>query len=468
MILSAQSVTKRYGGTSLGYEAVRDVSLEFQTGDYISIVGRSGSGKSTLLALLGALTKPTEGRVLLDGTDIWARSERELADFRGRHIGFIFQFPSLLSNLTVLDNVAVPALLSRTMAVERAYRRAYELLTRVGLTSRAGAYPASLSGGEQRRAVIARALINSPPLLLADEPTSDLDEDSENEIIDLLEGLQRAEAFGLLLVTHNLQLARHAERVYEMRQGALVSFDLPNIADGPRRQRRGFISPDADLGHELATDRPAGPSVALGGDLWRNARAFFVAAAAMFVGVLLVDFAVAKYQELQVRAHGAQLTKLAELALSSLLGEVQSVADLGDGQYELAMSLSNIGGEQPIYVMSPDMRAYVQVGKLWQEVPLTPTDDGAGSVLKIEGKHIYRYVFEARVRNFAQLLPNYMHVRFSDTMLVSASSAPTNDMFERKDNYYVYLKPFDVTDETVGKRMKFVGKPPVWIPMPPH
>jgi hypothetical protein len=129
------------------------------------------------------------------------------------------------------------------------------------------------------------------------------------------------------------------------------------------------------------------------------------------------------------------------------------------------VSLSNIGGEEAIYVMSPDTRAYVQVGKLWQEVPLTPTDDGAaGSVLKIEGKHIYRYVFETRVRNFAQLLPNYTHMRFSDTMLVSASRTPTDDMFD----YYVYLKPFDLADELVGKRMNFVGKPPVWIPMPPH
>jgi putative ABC transport system ATP-binding protein/macrolide transport system ATP-binding/permease protein/lipoprotein-releasing system ATP-binding protein len=132
------------------------------------------------------------------------------------------------------------------------------------------------------------------------------------------------------------------------------------------------------------------------------------------------------------------------------------------------MYLSNVRGEQPIYVMSPDMRAYVQVGKSWEEVPLTPTGDEAGGVLKIEGKHTYRYVFEARVRNFMQLLPNYMHVRLSETMLVSPSSTPRGDVFERKDNYYVYLKPFDVSDDTVLKRVKFAGKPPVWIPMPPH
>ena len=138
--------------------------------------------------------------------------------------------------------------------------------------------------------------------------------------------------------------------------------------------------------------------------------------------ILVVDFGVAKYQELRVRDRGARIAQLAEMALSSLQGEVQSVSDLGDGRYQLAVSLSNVRGDQPIYVMSPDMRAYVQVGKIWQEVPLTPTDDGDGGVLKIEGNHIYRYLFEARVRNFTQLLPNYMHVRFADTMLVSPAA----------------------------------------------
>jgi ABC-type lipoprotein export system ATPase subunit len=204
VILSAQSVTKCYG-TGAGYNAVHEVSFELQAGEFISIVGRSGSGKSTLLAMLGALTKPTQGTVLLDGNDIWTMSEADLATLRNRKIGFIFQFPSLLSNLTAVDNVAIPALLGRSMAVEAAYARAYELLARVGLADRADAYPDSMSGGEQRRVVIARALINSPPLLLADEPTSDLDEDTENDIIALLEELQRSEAFAFVLVTHNLR-----------------------------------------------------------------------------------------------------------------------------------------------------------------------------------------------------------------------------------------------------------------------
>ena len=192
--LSALSLTKRYGNTS-GYDAVRDASLELRRGEFVSIVGRSGSGKSTLMAMLGALTPPTAGKVLLDGTDIWALPEAERAALRSRHIGFVFQFPSLLSNLTAVDNVAVPALLGRTMDPRAARSRAFDLLARVGLENRADAYPGSMSGGEQRRVVVARALINSPPLLLADEPTSDLDEDSEADIIDLLADLQRGEAF---------------------------------------------------------------------------------------------------------------------------------------------------------------------------------------------------------------------------------------------------------------------------------
>jgi hypothetical protein len=146
----------------------------------------------------------------------------------------------------------------------------------------------------------------------------------------------------------------------------------------------------------------------------------------------------------------------------------------------LTTYLENVGGEEPIYVMAPDMRAYVQVKTVWQEVPMTPADDSATGVTKIAGKQTYRYRFDARVPDFAQLLPNYMHVRFSGTMLVSPNSRPNGDVFEpqeiavarhpaiRKDNYYVYLKPFDVADEVVLKRMRFSGKPPVWIPMPPH
>jgi ABC-type lipoprotein export system ATPase subunit len=464
--LSAQSLTKRYGSAP-GYEAVRGASLELRAGEFVSIVGRSGSGKSTLLAMLGALTPPTEGTLSLDGTDIWALSENELATFRCHHIGFVFQFPSLLSNLTAVDNISVPALLGRTMDSAQAYARAYMLLARVGLADRADAYPGNMSGGEQRRVAIARALINSPRLLLADEPTSDLDEDTEADIIDLLEQLQQSDSFGLVLVTHNSDLAKRAQRAYEMRQGILEATDLRHVSVEAERRPRRFGPAKVLAKPEPRMPAAARAPIRLGADLWRSVQILVLGGAVVFVGILLVDFGVAKYQEAQVRARGARIAKLAEIALSRLQGEVQSVSDLGDGRYELAVDLSNATGDEPIYVMSPDMRGYVQVGKVWQELPLKPTDDGA-SVTKIEGKHIYRYVFDARVSGFTQLLPNYMHVRFSDTLLVSPSSAPKDDVFERRDNYYVYLKPFDVADDVVLRRLKFPGKPPVWIPMPPH
>jgi ABC-type lipoprotein export system ATPase subunit len=463
MTLSAQCLTKRYGAAS-GYAAVRGANLELRRGEFISIVGRSGSGKSTLMAMLGALTKPTEGKLLLDGTDVWTLSETERATFRARQVGFVFQFPSLLANLTAADNVAVPALLGRSMAAEDAYARAHELLARVGLADRAHAYPGSMSGGEQRRVAVARALINAPPLLLADEPTSDLDEDTETDIIDLLESLQRTESFGFVLVTHDLKLAKRARRCFEMRQGTLAATDLPQVQAEPQAEpRRRLTSATQPVTPAAVAPAP----IRLGESLWRGVRILLPAAAVIFAAILAVDVDVEKYQAMRLRERAARIATLQHLALNRLRGDVQSVTDLGEGRYELTTYLQNVGGD-PIYVMAPDMRAYVQVASLWQELPMTPADDRASGVIKIEGKQTYRYRFDARVRDFAQLLPNYMHVRFSGSMLVSPSSTPSGDVFERKDNYYVYLKPFDIADDVVLKRLRFSGKPPVWIPMPPH
>jgi ABC-type lipoprotein export system ATPase subunit len=217
MTLSAQCLTKRYGAAS-GYAAVRGANLVLRRGEFISIVGRSGSGKSTLMAMLGALTKPTEGRLLLDGSDVWTLSETERAIFRARQAGFLFQFPSLLANLTAADNVAVPALLGRSMAAEDAYARAHELLARVGLADRANAYPGSMSGGEQRRVAVARALINAPPLLLADEPTSDLDAANRERMVAAL----RAEALRgaiVVMATHDPEAAEQTDGELHLDEG---------------------------------------------------------------------------------------------------------------------------------------------------------------------------------------------------------------------------------------------------------
>lgn len=259
MILAARGLAKRWGPPP-GYAAVEDVDLAVAAGEFVSIIGRSGSGKSTLLAMLGALTRPTAGTVTLDGADLWERDENQLARFRGRQIGFVFQFPSLLPNLTALDNVALPALFAGTMTSEAASDRARTLLADVGLADRANAYPATLSGGEQRRVAIARALINAPGLLLADEPTSDLDEDSEAEIADLLDRLRREQGFGLLVVSHNLDLARRADRSYEMSRGRLLdaSVDAEPVPLAAPQLRPAPVP--------LAV--PVGTATRLGNDFW--------------------------------------------------------------------------------------------------------------------------------------------------------------------------------------------------------
>ena len=467
MTLLALSLTKRYGNAS-GYDAVRDASLELRRGEFVSIVGRSGSGKSTLMAMLGALTPPTAGKVLLDGTDIWALPEAERAALRSRHIGFVFQFPSLLSNLTAVDNVAVPALLGRTMDPRAARSRAYDLLARVGLENRADAYPGSMSGGEQRRVVVARALINSPPLLLADEPTSDLDEDSEADIIDLLADLQRGEAFSLALVTHDLRLAQRAQRRYEMRQGTLAATDWSEVAVEPERRQRHFGPATIHSAPQTTASAATRTPIRLGGDLMSGVQTFLLTGIAILGAALLANFGIGKYQEQRVQERTARLAMLQHVALNSLRGDVQSVRDLGGGRYELTTYLQNVDGERPVYVTAPDLRAYVQVGTVWQEISMRAMEAGTNGVTKIDGKQTYGYVFDAQLKDFTQLLPNYMHVRFSGVMLVSPSSTPKDDVFERKDNYYIYLKPSDVTDEAVLQRMRFAGRPPVWIPMPPH
>ena len=168
MTLSAQSLTKRYGGAP-GYEAVRGASLELRAGEFVSIVGRSGSGKSTLMAMLGALTRPTQGKLSLDGDDVWALSETELATFRCRQVGFVFQFPSLLSSLTALDNVAVPALLGRTMAPPEAYARAYDLLARVALAAANDAAMTARALARAAKGAMEVGFIGPPPMLHAPE-----------------------------------------------------------------------------------------------------------------------------------------------------------------------------------------------------------------------------------------------------------------------------------------------------------
>jgi ABC-type lipoprotein export system ATPase subunit len=222
-MLACRQVSKSYRTERGLVTAVAGIDLDVPAGRFAAIIGRSGSGKSTLMAMIGGLSRPSAGTVEVDGTDVWGLSDNALAAFRNENVGYVFQFASLLPTLRLIDNVALPAMLGRRHGASGTYARAAALLERMGLGGYLEAYPAEISAGEQRRAAIARALINDPALLLADEPTSDLDEQTEIEIMDVLRTVNREVGTTLVLVTHNLALAEQAQQVVHIANGAIVA-----------------------------------------------------------------------------------------------------------------------------------------------------------------------------------------------------------------------------------------------------
>jgi len=221
-MLELLDVTKAYDlpGGKGQLQVLKGINLKLERGRSLAVVGPSGSGKSTLLNIIGTLDRPTTGKVLLDGQDLGRLNTNALAALRNRRIGFVFQLHHLLPQCTVLENVLIPTLADgRGGNAGRA--RALELLARVGLQDRATYRPGQLSGGELQRAALVRALINSPELLLADEPTGSLDEQASDDIAELLLDLNRCEKVTLLVVTHSLKLAERTERVMELRNGLL-------------------------------------------------------------------------------------------------------------------------------------------------------------------------------------------------------------------------------------------------------
>jgi putative ABC transport system ATP-binding protein len=219
-ILEADGLAKTFRSLGSDVLALRGVDVALEPGEFVAVMGPSGSGKSTLLQLLGGLDRPTAGQVRLDGDRIDDRSETELALLRRRRLGFVFQFFNLIADLTVAENVELPALLVGASARE-ARRRRDELLAELGLADKAGAAPGRLSGGQQQRVAIARALVNRPAVLLADEPTGNLDSASAKDVLALLRR-ERDEGQTILLVTHDARVAAGADRVVTIRDGLVV------------------------------------------------------------------------------------------------------------------------------------------------------------------------------------------------------------------------------------------------------
>jgi len=219
-VIKTENLIKTYNTSKVKTHALRGVSLEVPRGSFSCIIGPSGHGKSTLMHLMGGLDRPTEGRVFVDRSDITKLSSSDLAELRAKKIGFIFQFFNLLRNLTAEENVEVAMMFSKNNG--KAHRgKAKELLSLVGLSEKLKAKPFELSGGQQQRVAIARALINDPEILLMDEPTGNLDSESEAEVLDHIFKLHK-EGKTIVIVTHNGEIAKKAERTFEIRDGRVV------------------------------------------------------------------------------------------------------------------------------------------------------------------------------------------------------------------------------------------------------
>ncbi len=227
-LLTLANVNKTFtlpAGNSL--EVLSNLSLSVPAGEVVAIIGRSGSGKSTLLNILGLLEPPTSGMFRCNGVDVMDLSDAQLAQLRGRFLGFIFQQFHLMDRRTAIENVAEPLLYGPSKELAGRYERARSLLDQVGLTERAGSMPHLLSGGEQQRVAIARALVRNPRVILADEPTGALDATTGEMILDMLLNLVRAEGVTLLLVTHDQAVARRADRIYSLAGGQLHEGGTP-------------------------------------------------------------------------------------------------------------------------------------------------------------------------------------------------------------------------------------------------
>ena len=223
VVLSAQRLSKTFNDGRNQVEVLKGLDFSIHEGEFVSIIGASGSGKSTLLHILGGLDLPTSGDVILKGHALNKLNETKRGDLRNQYLGFVYQFHHLLSEFNAIENVSIPLLLRKESTVEQAEQRAVDLLTKVGLKHRLTHTPGELSGGERQRVALARALVTNPAVVLADEPTGNLDRRTAFDTLDLLKDLRRDLKMSMLIVTHDEQLAQSADRILHMQDGLWIN-----------------------------------------------------------------------------------------------------------------------------------------------------------------------------------------------------------------------------------------------------
>lgn len=219
-ILEFESVYKSYQDVNNKTVALEDVNLTLKSGEYLAIVGPSGAGKSTLLHIMGGLDKPSRGEVSFGGEDIFSLSDQRVSLWRNKHVGFIFQFYHLIEELSILENVALPRFLLK-VSRKSSFKKAQKLLEYLDIADKINSVPSQLSGGQKQKVAVARALINDADLILCDEPTGSLDEDSASKVLNLIESLNKKDKKTVVIVTHDLELAKRSDRILTIRGGKL-------------------------------------------------------------------------------------------------------------------------------------------------------------------------------------------------------------------------------------------------------
>lgn len=461
--------------------AVDAVSLQIAPGECIAICGRSGSGKSTLLALLGGLCAPTSGEVLFAGRPWAALRGQETQSARAEQIGFLPQESVLLPGLRALDNVMLPQLIAgRSRGA--ACARAEALLERVGLLERWDAYPAELSGGQQRRVALARALATEPRLLLADEPTNDLDALAEQEIVRILTDLKALGTTAIVVVTHDPAVAAIADRRLWMEQGRLVFGAEPPVVERLAIERPTVERPQSSTNEPA--DHPAAtfelPPAALIPQLptaestgwWRTAIPFVFGLGVAAVALGGIDRLVARRQQQVVETIRQQRRLAEEMALQDLRADVDDVAAAGERAFTATLFLENFRPDRTLYVLGPATGVAVQRNGRWESLPAAAGPAASAQEIREVGgdRLLIPVAFTLSDGSYDELLRGYIHVRISATMVVSDRGDGEGDLFERSDAYFIYLRDPRLTEDDVRAANGWSAKAPVplWIAMPAH
>lgn len=470
-IIEARHASLTYHTRRGTITAVDDVSLAVAPGECVAILGRSGSGKSTLLALLGGLCAPTAGEVCFAGRPWRSRTRRETSSVRASTIGLLLQDAALLPGLRALDNVLLPAVLAGKPPGSLT-SRAEELLALVGLADRWDAYPAELSGGQQRRVALARALAAEPAVILADEPTGDLDALAAAEIAAILARVRADNSQALVLVTHDPALAKIADRRLWMERGRCTAPTdaaappLPHVAAFPALPEPTgaavFEPPPADL-------TPLRPAISTR-SLARSWLPFLGGLAVSAAAVALFDGLIARRQDVVVHTARAERRLAEEMALQDLRADIDDVVVEADGKATVTAYLQNFRPERPLHVLGPALEVGIQRDGRWDTVAIELEETPAAIRTIGSDKTLVPFTFSVPEGTYDELLRGYLHLRIGAALVVSDRPDGTGDLFERLDAYYIYLRDPRRTEDEIRRAHGWGDKAsvPLWIAMPSH